>query len=97
MGSGEGTPLTDLRVVEVSDRIAGDYCGKLLADAGADVVKVEPVSGSRLRGFTATTAPDTVVNRQRAECGERARHVLPEVAADRDRGAIGIASEPGSA
>ena len=52
-------PLTDLRVVEVSDRIAGDYCGKLLVDAGADVVKVEPVGGSPLRGFTATAAVPT--------------------------------------
>ncbi|MGE5693667.1 MAG: CoA transferase [Candidatus Sericytochromatia bacterium] len=50
------TPLTDLRVVEISDRIAGDYCGKLLVDAGADVVKVEPAHGSPLRRFTVTGA-----------------------------------------
>ncbi|HVQ50339.1 MAG TPA: CoA transferase [Mycobacterium sp.] len=50
------TPLVDLRVVEVSDRIAGAYCGKLFVDAGADVVKVEPVSGDPLRRFTATGA-----------------------------------------
>jgi len=48
------TPLTDLRVVEISDRIAGAYCGKLLVDAGADVVKVEPAGGDPLRRFTAT-------------------------------------------
>ena len=50
------TPLCDLRVVEISDRIAGSYCGKLLVDAGADVVKVEPASGDPLRRFTATGA-----------------------------------------
>ena len=50
------TPLHDLRVVEISDRIAGAYCGKLLADAGADVVKVEPVAGDPLRRFTASGA-----------------------------------------
>ncbi len=50
------TPLHDLRVVEISDRIAGAYCGKLLADAGADVVKVEPTAGDPLRRFTATGA-----------------------------------------
>jgi crotonobetainyl-CoA:carnitine CoA-transferase CaiB-like acyl-CoA transferase len=50
------TPLDDLRVVEISDRIAGGYCGKLLVDAGADVVKVEPVTGDPLRRFTATGA-----------------------------------------
>ena len=50
------TPLDGLRVVEISDRIAGAYCGKLLADAGADVVKVEPGGGDPLRRFTATGA-----------------------------------------
>jgi crotonobetainyl-CoA:carnitine CoA-transferase CaiB-like acyl-CoA transferase len=34
--------LSDLRVVEVAQGIAGPYCGKLLAAYGADVVKVEP-------------------------------------------------------
>lgn len=48
------TPLEDLRVVEISDRIAGAYCGKLLLDAGADVVKVEQSGGDPLRRFTAT-------------------------------------------
>jgi crotonobetainyl-CoA:carnitine CoA-transferase CaiB-like acyl-CoA transferase len=50
------TPLVDLRVVEISDRIAGAYCGKLFVDAGAEVVKVEPASGDPLRRFTATGA-----------------------------------------
>ena len=56
VGDGAPTPLCDLRVVEVSDRIAGGYCGKLLVDAGADVVKVEPITGDPLRRFTATGA-----------------------------------------
>lgn len=46
------TPLSDVRVLEISDRIAGAYCGKLFADAGADVVKVEPPTGDALRRFT---------------------------------------------
>ena len=46
------TPLRDVRVVEISDRIAGSYCGKLLVDAGADVVKVEPPAGDPLRRYT---------------------------------------------
>ncbi len=50
------TPLADLRVVEISDRIAGAYCGKLLVDAGAEVIKVEPAGGDPLRRFTATGA-----------------------------------------
>jgi crotonobetainyl-CoA:carnitine CoA-transferase CaiB-like acyl-CoA transferase len=48
------TPLADVRVVEISDRIAGSYCGKLLVDAGADVRKIEPPQGDWLRRFSAS-------------------------------------------
>lgn len=42
--------LDGVRVLELADE-AGVYCGKLLADMGADVIKVEPASGSPLRGI----------------------------------------------
>ncbi|WP_118915502.1 CaiB/BaiF CoA-transferase family protein [Mycobacterium shigaense] len=60
MSEGSGsrpTPLHDLRVVEISDRISGSYCGKLLVDAGAQVRKIEPPQGDWLRRYTATGAP----------------------------------------
>jgi crotonobetainyl-CoA:carnitine CoA-transferase CaiB-like acyl-CoA transferase len=41
-------PLDDVRVLELCDE-AGAWAGKLLADLGADVVKVEPPSGSAVR------------------------------------------------
>ncbi len=34
--------LSDLKVVELSDFISGPYCCKIMADMGADVVKIEP-------------------------------------------------------
>jgi crotonobetainyl-CoA:carnitine CoA-transferase CaiB-like acyl-CoA transferase len=36
-------PLADLKVVELSVAMAGPYCGMMLADYGADVVKVERI------------------------------------------------------
>ncbi|NUR92981.1 MAG: CoA transferase [Nonomuraea sp.] len=45
----EAAPLGGLRVVEVGQYIAAPYAGKLLADLGADVVKVEPPGGDPMR------------------------------------------------
>src|SRR5262245_33301723 len=49
--------LRDLRVIDLSTGIAGGYTTKLLCDAGADVVKVEPPGGDPLRRFTASGRP----------------------------------------
>ena len=49
--------LSDLRVVDFSTGIAGAYATKLFADAGADVIKVEPAGGDPLRRWTANGPP----------------------------------------
>lgn len=42
--------LTGLRTIELGQLIAGPFCGQLLADMGADVIKVEPPgSGDPMR------------------------------------------------
>ncbi len=41
--------MSGLRVLDLSDRVAGAYCARLLATAGAAVTLVEPTAGSRLR------------------------------------------------
>jgi len=41
--------LDGITVVELAEGIAGSYCGKLFADLGADVVKVEAPGGDELR------------------------------------------------
>jgi len=42
-------PLAGIRVIELANFIAGPLCGTLLADMGADVVKVEPPQGDMAR------------------------------------------------
>ena len=47
-------PLTDLRVIDASTVIAGPMIGQILADFGADVVKIEhPQDGDSMRGHGA--------------------------------------------
>jgi crotonobetainyl-CoA:carnitine CoA-transferase CaiB-like acyl-CoA transferase len=41
--------LEDLVVLELATGVAGPYCGRLLADLGAQVVKVEPLAGDPVR------------------------------------------------
>ncbi len=53
-------PLAGIRVIELANFIAGPLCGTLLADMGADVVKVEPPGGDMSRGHPADP--------QRREC-----------------------------
>ena len=38
-------PFSGLRVIEFGRFIAAPYCGQLLADGGADVIKVESLDG----------------------------------------------------
>jgi crotonobetainyl-CoA:carnitine CoA-transferase CaiB-like acyl-CoA transferase len=70
-------PLSGMRVVELAGYIAGSYVGRILADLGADVVKIEPPDGDPFRpigyGFVAWNH------------GKRSLSLNLRAAVDRDR------------
>lgn len=43
------TALSNLKVIDFSESVAGQYCSRLMAGFGADVLLVEPPGGSRIR------------------------------------------------
>ncbi|MGD9868957.1 MAG: CaiB/BaiF CoA transferase family protein [Hyphomicrobiales bacterium] len=49
-GSAQG-PLKGLRVIEFGSTVAGPFCARLLADFGADVIKIEQPEGDAVRSM----------------------------------------------
>lgn len=54
--SGPRGPLSGVRVLDLSAYIAGPYGCTMLADQGAEVLKVEPPAGDNLRNYPSTLA-----------------------------------------
>ena len=52
--TGMAAPLAGIRVLEVANWLAAPAAGALMADLGADVVKVEPPEGDVFRGYRMT-------------------------------------------
>ncbi|HTJ99878.1 MAG TPA: CoA transferase [Bordetella sp.] len=52
-------PLSGIQVLDLSAYIAGPYGCALLADMGADVIKVEPPEGDNLRKYPSTLASES--------------------------------------
>lgn len=48
-GQDNTSPLEGVRVLDFSIMLAGPYCARLLADVGAEVIKIEPPEGDEMR------------------------------------------------
>ena len=55
-----------MRVLELSGGVATSYTGKLLADEGADVIKVEPLTGDTLRASSGRIGENSMMIQLRA-------------------------------
>src|SRR4029453_8083871 len=49
--NGTGLPLDGVRVVEITNMVMGPTCGMILAQLGAEVIKVEPPVGDKTRSL----------------------------------------------
>src|ERR1700748_1738364 len=85
--------LTGIRVIELAESVAGEYCGKLLADFGAEVIKIEaPECGSPTRAMAPILGEGTEGSGLFAYLNTNKRSgVLDSAAADRLDAIIGTA------
>ena len=76
-------PLKDLRVLDLADE-KGELCGRMLADFGADVIRVEPPAGARSRRLPPFHDGESLYFAYR-NAGKRGVSLDLDAAADREK------------
>jgi crotonobetainyl-CoA:carnitine CoA-transferase CaiB-like acyl-CoA transferase len=92
-GGARQGPLAGVRVVDLTAMVMGPYCTQIMADMGADVIKIEPPDGDNTRYISVGPAPGmsgvfvnvnrgkrSVVLDLRSEAGKTALRALVEQA-----------------
>eukprot|EP01136_Pigoraptor_vietnamica_P028898 Opistho-1_new@86857 len=82
---GPAGPLSGIRILDLSAYIAGPYGCSLLADQGADIIKVEPPGGDNLRQYPSTLAGE---NRAFLGVNRSKQGVMLDLKQDRDRAVL---------
>ena len=80
--------LSGVRVLDLSERIAGPYCAKLFADLGADVIKIEPLGrGDAARQLAPFVGSDAETERSALflHLNTNKRSAALDLGRDRDR------------
>lgn len=87
MRSERAGPLSDIRIVDLTQALAGPYCTMILSDMGADIIKVEPPGGDGIRRIGPHTEVDEAhhFGGYYASANRNKRSIVLDLKTDADR------------